>query len=71
MTNHEFLIVLKKRISTIRKEKGFTQLDIGAIINIDCSTIYAIENGHQNPSTLTLKKFSDALGVKVCELFFL
>ena len=70
MTDKEFLIVLGKRISAIRKSKGFTQLDIGAVINMECSTISAIENGHQNPSSLTLKKFADALDVSVLDFFY-
>jgi len=69
MTDKEFLMVLGKQISAIRKSKGFTQLNIGAVINMECSTISAIENGHQNPSLLTLKKFTDALGVSVIDFF--
>jgi len=33
------------------------------------SNLSAIENGRQNPSSLTLKKIADALHVKVVEFF--
>jgi transcriptional regulator with XRE-family HTH domain len=46
----EFLIELGKRIAEIRKEKNFSQLDLGAIIDMEESNLSAIENGRQNQS---------------------
>lgn len=56
MTDQEFLIQLGKRIATLRKAKGYSQLDLGSIIDIEKPNLSAIENGRQNPSSLTLKK---------------
>ena len=69
MTDHDFLIQLGKRIATLRKAKGYSQLDLGSIIDMEKSNLSAIENGRQNPSSLTLKKIADALQVKVVVFF--
>jgi transcriptional regulator with XRE-family HTH domain len=69
MTDHDFLIQLGKRIATLRKAKGYSQLDLGSIIDMEKSNLSAIENGRQNPSSLTLKKIADALQVKVVNFF--
>lgn len=65
MTDEEFLIRLGKAIAKARKENGFSQSELCAIINMEKSNLSAIENGRQNASSLTLKKIADAIGVEV------
>lgn len=67
MDEKEFLQKLGANIARIRKEKGLTQLDLGAAIDMEKSNISTIENGRQNPSALTLKKIADAIGCDVKE----
>jgi transcriptional regulator with XRE-family HTH domain len=69
MNDQDFLKKLGKRISSIRKAKGYSQLDLGSIIDMEKSNLSAIENGRQNPSSLTLKKIADALQVQVLNFF--
>ncbi|HRN41377.1 MAG TPA: helix-turn-helix transcriptional regulator [Vicingus sp.] len=69
MNDQEFLIALGSKIAKIRKAKGFSQLDLGTIIDMEKSNLSAIENGRQNPASLTLKKIADALNVKVVDFF--
>lgn len=69
MNDLEFLIKLGRKIATVRKAKGYSQFDLGAIIEMEKSNLSAIENGRQNPTSLTLKKIAEALNVKVEELF--
>lgn len=69
MDDQVFLSILGKRIAQVRKEKGFSQLDLGTEIDMEKSNLSAIENGRQNPSTLTLKRIADALDVKVVDFF--
>lgn len=69
MNDQEFLIALGSRIAKLRKAKGFSQLDLGTIIDMEKSNLSAIENGRQNPTSLTLKKIADALNVKVVDFF--
>lgn len=68
MDEKEFLQKLGANIARIRKEKGLTQLDLGAAIDMEKSNISTIENGRQNPSALTLKKIADAIGCEVKEI---
>lgn len=69
MNDQEFLIELGNRIAKIRKAKGYSQLDLGTIIDMEKSNLSAIENGRQNPTSLTLKKIADALDVEVVDFF--
>ena len=54
----KYLVKLGKNISKIRRANNFSQLDICAINSMENSNLSAIENGRQNPTTLTLKKNS-------------
>lgn len=69
MTEQEFLVQLGKSIAEIRKQKGISQNELCAIINMDKPNLSAIENGRQNASSLTLKKIADAMNVGVKEFF--
>lgn len=68
-TETEFLIRLGRKIAKIRKEKGFSQSDLGSHINMEKTNLSAIENGRQNAASLTLKKIADVLGCKVEDFF--
>ena len=65
----KYLKSVGKNISRIRKSKGFSQLDVCATISMEKSNLSSIENGRQNPTTLTLKKIADAIDVQVKEFF--
>ena len=69
MTDQEFLKQLGKSISTCRKAKGMSQLDLCAIINMEKSNLSAIENGRQNVTSLTLKKIASALSTDLIVSF--
>jgi transcriptional regulator with XRE-family HTH domain len=69
MTDQEFLNNLGNNISTLRKGCGMSQVDLGAIIDMEKSYLSTIENGHQNPSALTLKKIADAIGCNISDFF--
>lgn len=65
----KYLKTLGENISRIRRLNNFSQLDICAIISMEKPNLSSIENGRQNPTTLTLKKIADAIGVEVKEFF--
>jgi len=69
MQDEEFLKIIGGNISRLRKEKGFSQTDLGLIIDMEKTYLSSIENGHQNPTTLTLKKIADAIGCEVVDFF--
>ena len=65
----KYLQSLGKNIAKIRRYKNLSQLDICAIISMEKSNLSSIENGRQNPTTLTLKKIADTIGVEFKILF--
>ena len=71
MTNSDskYLYAIGKNISRLRKEKGLSQLDVCAIIEMEKSNLSSIENGRQNVTTLTLRKIANAIGVDVRDFF--
>ena len=67
MQDEEFLKLIGANISRLRKEKGFSQKELGHLIDMEKTYLSSIENGHQNPTTLTLKKIADALECRSSE----
>lgn len=59
------LIKLGKKIAEYRKEKGFSQEELGALIRSARNYIGCIERGEKSPSLNTLIKIAKALNVKV------
>ena len=64
-----FLKDLGANIAKLRKAQNLSQLDLCAKINMEKSNLSAIENGRQNPTSLTLLRISLALSKSVRSLF--
>lgn len=64
----EYLVALGLRIKKIRTEKKMSQQKCASICNFEKSNMSRIESGKTNPTILTLRKISQALGVRVCDL---
>ena len=60
---------MKLRIKEIMEGKGVTSASIASVVGIHKVSVSNIINGKLNPSTETLEKFADALGVEIWELF--
>jgi len=71
MTKEEikYLKSIGKNIASLRRENGFTQLDVCDLINMEKSNLSAIENGRQNATMLTLRKIALAINVEVSSFF--
>ena len=69
MQDEDFLKLIGTNISRLRKEKGFSQKELGLLIDMEKTYLSSIENGHQNPTTLTLKKIADAIECEVVDFF--
>lgn len=69
ISEKEFLKKLGAKIAKLRKEKGFSQLDICAEIKMEKSNLSSIENGRQNVTSLYLYKIAQAIGVEVKDFF--
>jgi transcriptional regulator with XRE-family HTH domain len=64
-----FLKKLGERISTLRKEKGLSQVQFGYRLEIEKSNMNRIESGNTNPTILTLKNICQELQIDIFELF--
>jgi transcriptional regulator with XRE-family HTH domain len=65
----ELLENIGHNIRRLREDKGWNQTELGFHADMSPSIISLIENGKRNPSTSTLAKIADALGVEVVDLF--
>jgi transcriptional regulator with XRE-family HTH domain len=66
---HPNLIKLGKTIRRLREERGYSQEDFAAVVEIDRSYMGGIERGERNVATLNLIRIAKALDVEVGELF--
>lgn len=61
--------MLNENLQRLRKEKGFTQRELGKSAKVHFNTILCIENSTiKSPSLRTLRKLADALEVTVNDL---
>lgn len=60
---------LGSRVVQLRKEQKIKQIDLAAFANIDERVLRRIESGKTNPTTKTLEKIAQGLGVKIRDLF--
>ena len=56
-------------IRDIRKSKGYSIMKIKELTGLSKSTISEIENDKSNPTTATLEKIANVLGVPVTDFF--
>lgn len=68
MDNNDFLITLGTRIKRIRNEKQMSQQTLAGLCNFEKTNMSRIERGKTNPTILTLRTISEALGVELVDL---
>ena len=61
-------MTFSEKLREARESKGYTQMDIARLMNIDKSTYCGYETGKRQPDVIKLKKLSAILGVSVDEL---
>lgn len=71
MTEQEqnYLRQVGQKIARLRRDHGYSQMDICGMIDMEKPNLSSIENGRQNFTTLTLLKIANAIGVEVREFF--
>lgn len=69
MSDKEFIKKLGKRIKTLRKEKGLSQVGFAYDCGFEGSNLNRIESGNTNPSVKTLRIIARNLGVEFVDLF--
>lgn len=58
-----------RKIKEIRLEKKMSQCDVAKILCVHPTYISSLERGQRNPSLLSIKKFANAFGIKLSEIF--
>ncbi len=69
MDSTELLQKIGKKIKSLREGKGITQQELAALCNFEKSNMSRIEAGRTNITVATLYTISNALEVKIEEMF--
>jgi transcriptional regulator with XRE-family HTH domain len=56
---------LGRRVQTLRKQRGWTQVELAELLGIDRSYLSEIETGKKDPSLTILKTLSDGFGLSL------
>ncbi len=64
-------MLVGERIRALRKERGWSQEELGEKADLHHTYVGAIERGEKNASIDTLDKIADALSVVIVDLFAL
>ncbi|HTA83985.1 MAG TPA: helix-turn-helix transcriptional regulator [Bacteroidia bacterium] len=67
MTEREYLILIGKNITKIRKQRGITSKELGYQCDMEKSNLIPIEKGRINTTIGTLIKIAKALDVDIAD----
>lgn len=59
---------LGNRIRALRRERGWTQVELADLLGVDRRYLSEIETGKKNPSLRVLKTIADGFGLSVSRL---
>ena len=68
MSNENITVRFGKRLRTLRKKKGWTQVQMADVLGIDRSYISDMENGKKNVCLPTLEVLSQGFGISIAKL---
>lgn len=60
---------MKNRLEEIRKQRGMTQEELAAALEVSRQTIGSLENGRYNPSIMLAFKIARFFGMTIEEIF--
>lgn len=60
---------MKNRLEELRKQRGITQEELAALLEVSRQTISSLEKGRYNPSILLAFKISRYFGQSIEEIF--
>jgi transcriptional regulator with XRE-family HTH domain len=64
----DFFNALGKRIATLRKQQGYTQLQLADLLGLKQYVVASYETGRRRPSAALIPELAGALGVTIEEL---
>lgn len=71
MNEKELLLKIGARIRDLRTEKGITQQEFAAKLDLEKSNMSRLESGRINPRAATLYKVAQALDISLSELLMI
>ncbi len=69
MLQEKFQIKLGQRIAKLRLERKYSQVEFAVMLGKEKQNYNKIEKGRVNPTSWTLYKISELLGVSIKDLF--
>ncbi len=69
MQQEEFQIKLGQQIAKLRKQKKLTQVEFAYMLDKEKQNYNKLEKGKTNPTSWTLYKIAELLGVSIGDLF--
>jgi putative transcriptional regulator len=60
---------MKNRLESLRRERGITQEELAAALEVSRQTIGSLENGRYNPSILLAFKIAHFFSVRIEDIF--
>lgn len=60
---------MKNRLEELRKQRGITQEELAALLEVSRQTISSLEKGRYNPSILLAFKISRYFGMSIEDIF--
>ena len=60
---------MKNRLEELRKERGITQEELAALLEVSRQTISSLEKGRYNPSILLAFKIARYFGMSIEDIF--
>ena len=60
---------MKNRLEELRKERGVTQEELAALLEVSRQTISSLEKGRYNPSILLAFKIARYFGMSIEDIF--
>ena len=64
----DFFHALGKRIATLRKQRGYTQVQLAEMLNLKQYVVASYETGRRRPSAALIPELANAFGVAIEEL---
>ena len=68
MNETDFFTSLGKRMATLRKQQGYTQVQLAEMLNVKQYVVASYETGRRRPSAALLPELAQVLGVKIEEI---
>lgn len=66
--NRQFVVFLGKNIRRLRERKNISQEQFGTMVGVHRTYVGMVERGEKNITIFSLRKFAEALNVKVRDL---